>query len=205
MGAGNSKVDPELWSGTDENLATMIMPLYYVHDVIVTDSDISGCFSCWQTVVDGKAPAYIEDSDPNKPSGLVWFSNVFYGRLFDVNPEAKKLFRDNNETKARALGNIISTGLRQIWDRANFSKILHGIAVSHCKLGVKAIQYGLVGDVLLWSFAYTMKNMWDQDLRTSWIAVYSGMLRVVIPHAVGEERKKYRALKKAEDDDGGDA
>ena len=200
MGGGASTSVDE-WRGTDQELAELMMPLYYVRNVVVTEDDISKASSGWNMILEGRAESFIEYRNSlsnGSESSIEWFSNVFYGRLFDVNPSSRKLFKENASTQARVLQAIISTALSQLHDPTTFGKTMTQLAHVHVKRGVKAVQFGIAGDVLLWSLAHSLRSVWTDDMRQSWVKLYSGMLKALVPVAIGDERINYRKSKRNE-------
>lgn len=53
--------------------------------------------------------------------------------------------------------------------------------------GVKSIEYGVVGEVLIWTLRYIMIELYTNELHMRWIRVISRMLRVMVPIAVAHE------------------
>jgi hemoglobin-like flavoprotein len=51
-----------------------------------------------------------------------------------------------------------------------------------------AFQYGIVGEVLLWTLTLTLGSEFDEPTKLAWVKIYSVMLKVIIPVAVREEK-----------------
>jgi len=206
MGGGPSYKTSNEWEGTNEQLADMLMPLYYVRNVVVTSDDIDRAKASWQLIIDGNIPAFepvysnnslILHSEPLKPieSCISWFTNIFYSRLFDVNPASKILFKDSMSSKTKVLNAIINTALSQLIDPIYFVETLTHLAHAHVQRNIKGVQFGIAGDVLLWSFKTALGPLYDDDLHWSWTKIYSAMLKVIVPIAIGDERDIYRKNK----------
>ena len=63
------------------------------------------------------------------------------------------------------------------------------LTVRHCERGVKAIEYGVVGDVLFWCIKTCVGNAaFTKQVEVAWVKIYSKMLQVIVPVAVAHER-----------------
>mmetsp|Transcript_21808 Transcript_21808/g.21978 ORF Transcript_21808/g.21978 Transcript_21808/m.21978 type:complete len:218 (+) Transcript_21808:123-776(+) len=195
MGGSSSSTD---WRGTNEEMASMMMPLYYIKECAAVEEDIRMGSETWQKITDGTCKGYLEykasvtgECDPP----LLWFTNVFYTRLFDVNPAAKSLFGNDVKSQTKVLAAIINTALNQLRDPSTYEKTLENLAHVHVKRGVKGVQFGIAGDVLLWSFLQALKDEFHEDSRIVWTKLYSFMLKTLLPVAIGDERDLFRNMK----------
>ena len=67
-----------------------MLPVYYRSEKL-TPSEISLAKNTWDNISNDKSPAYvvnIADPDFHKkyPTCIDWFTDLFYGRLFDIHP-----------------------------------------------------------------------------------------------------------------------
>eukprot|EP01036_Dinobryon_divergens_P040419 gene40419-53434_t len=124
MGSGPSNTIREL--NADE-LTQLMMPPYYIQNVVVTDNDILLGRASWKKVAEGNSEAYLaikDTPDFEASSCLTWFYDSFYKRLFDVNPSARPLFKINLMSQGRVLMGIISTALNLLKDPSTFEQML---------------------------------------------------------------------------------
>ena len=184
-------------TNTDEEIAALMMPMYYVENVVVTEGDISHARQSWKIVANGSSPIYkaYKESTGSDVESLKWFSALFYERLFDVNPSARPLFKNSIEVQGRVLIAIISTTLSQLKDPLGFNATLVSLAHVHVLRGVKSTQFGLMGDILFWTLSTTLGALYTDEVKYAWIRIYSRMLKVIIPCMVGDERKALKAAK----------
>ncbi len=87
-----------------------------------------------------------------------------------------------------------------------FRNRLHQLAVSHFKKGVKAVEYGIIGEVndttkpschdwfehdwyqvLFWTLKTCLQDLYDKATHRAWVKLYSSMLAVIVPVAVKYE------------------
>jgi len=175
---------------TEEELVDIMMPLYYIKDLVVNDYDIGLARASWKAIVDGTSPAFNEakkNPDFTAASCLTWFYDSFFSRLFDVNPAARPMFKTNLQSLGRVLLGLISTALNQLKDPATFEKTLINLAHSHSERGVRGVQYGIMGDVLFWTLRKCLGTKYDNATSHSWTKIYSYMLKIIVPIAVADE------------------
>lgn len=176
------------------DVVSVLMPLYYVHDVVVTPEDIHVAKDCWGLIIENKSEEFLskQNIDPSfrTHSCMSWFFNSFYERLFDVHPLCKPLFKSGLQAQGRFLIQMISTTLGQLKNPAEFKNTMRALTIRHCERGVKAIEYGVVGEVLF----HTIKKCvgpasFTSEVSEAWVRVYSAMLQEIVPLAVHYERK----------------
>lgn len=63
----------------------------------------------------------------------------------------------------------------------------------HVFLGVRSSEYGIVGEVLLWTLRYCLGMAYTNDVHQAWVRIVSRMLRVMIPCAVAFEMQNNSA------------
>ena len=79
--------------------------------------------------------------------------------------------------------------------RGYHQKLLQ-IAQSHCHKGVKAIEYGITGEVMFWTLRRVLgPKVYTDKCEQSWMKIYSDLLRVIIPVAVAHELANNEAQK----------
>jgi len=84
------------------------------------------------------------------PTAMSYFSDSFYSRLFDVHPFSQNLFKDVR-SQGKFLTKMISLSLTEFYDPTKYELTLRKLAEVHNERGVKAAEYGIVGEVLFWA------------------------------------------------------
>lgn len=106
-------------------------------------------------------------------------AEIFYARLFELNPELKKLFKiDLNEQgkKLMATLGLVVSGLK------NLEKIVpaaEALAVKHVGYGVKEEDYTVVGNALLYTLKTGLGNDFTPEVRAAWVAAYTLLSRTM--------------------------
>ena len=80
---------------------------------------------------------------------------------------------------------FLFTGLS---NRKEFEVHLKNVAISHCKKGIKAAEYGVLGSVLFWTIESCLgHDKYTENISIAWIKIYSTVLAIVVPEAVKYE------------------
>ena len=119
------------------------------------------------------------------------FYDAFYSRLFDVHPMCRGMFK--NEAQGKFFVKMVSLSVSLLDDKESFTKALVKLTETHNERGVKAIEYGIVGEVLLWTLRYSLGDMYTPKVHCSWLRVLCRMLKIMIPVAVQFEMENGRA------------
>ena len=179
-----------------------MMPLYYqVDDVVV--SDIIVCDRTWQTIMNSTAAGIsaLRSSSPGHLThGPELFRETFFARFFNVHPAAEPMFSDAAVQSGNFIGSMIALCFTQLDDPKSFRKKVVSMAEDHCQMGVRTVEYGVVGDVLFHCIeVFLGKEAYTRAVERSWLKIFSSMLRIIVPIAVTFERdcgRFHRAIQK---------
>eukprot|EP00981_Chlorochromonas_danica_P011948 scaffold4358_cov177-Ochromonas_danica.AAC.2 len=171
------------------NIVNMMLPLYYTTEVL-TMGEYDIISECWDSILTSSAPGFQRlRKDPAFPHNtcISYFYETYYHRLFDMNPMCRDLFQDVAR-QGKFLVKMISLALSERRDPEKYEETLIKLAEIHNERGVKASEYGIVGDVLF----YTVKRCVGEDHYTdrvhlAWVKIISRMLRTMVPIAVTHE------------------
>ena len=172
------------------------MPIYYVHKVRVTEEDVARSRASWNIILHGSSPTYLEIllSNP-KLDPHVWFSNIYYSRLFDVDPYSKESFNFDEYRLKVELFDLINTMQQQKVDPEGFSSKIQNYAVALSKREVKSSQISVMGDVLFWSLENALGALFGEESKFSWVKLFSRLLDVMIPPMIEYERRAVKTKK----------
>jgi hemoglobin-like flavoprotein len=106
----------------------------------------------WQLIVEDSSEEFQSQKGLIQASSCVsWFYDMFYERLFEVAESVRPLFKNDMQVQGKALVKMISAALGLLNDTAHLVEALQGLARGHAAKGVEFAQYGIVGEVLLWT------------------------------------------------------
>ena len=59
----------------------------------------------------------------------------------------------------------------------------------HSLRGVKATEYGIVGEVMFWTLGKVLGPAYTPEVHDAWVKIFSSMMKVIVPIAVAHELK----------------
>lgn len=172
----------------DDTIAS-VSPVYYTKDPVTVEDLVEAQVS-WNHIILGTSPRFLEASSSpgfEHDSSLVWFYMIFYNRLFDIHPACRHLFTRSMPIQGKFLVKMITMALSQASNPERFQSIMEDLALNHCELGVRAIEYGIVGDVLFYSLHTVLGSAYTAASETAWRRIYSAMLTYILPAVVRYE------------------
>jgi hemoglobin-like flavoprotein len=99
-------------------------------------------------------------------------TKMFYGRLFELAPECRPMFRGDTNMQKRdfiATLAVLVGSLDQMTGLLSSTDIL---GRNHVRYGVKPEHYPAVGEALMWSLAKGLGSQWTDDAEQAWRKVY---------------------------------
>ena len=108
---------------------------------------------------------------------------LFYGRLFEMAPETRALFRSAMNRQGRKLMSTLVTIVNSLGDFDALVPVVRDLAKRHVAYGVVPEHYALVGSALLWTLEQGLGEEFSPTLRAAWEAAYSALSEVMIAYA----------------------
>ena len=105
-------------------------------------------------------------------------SELFYARLFEIDPTAKDLFADTSmDQMGFKLMQTLGAAVSALADPEPFLFNEKGRALGqrHLAYGVRKEQYPLVGQALLWAFEQQLGNDFTAMTRIAWVKVFNAL------------------------------
>ena len=100
-------------------------------------------------------------------------AELFYGKLFSLDPSLRGLFRNDLRDQGRSLTAMMSVAVHGL---ARPEKILYAVEQlgrRHAAYGVQPRHYETVGAALLWMLEKVLGEAWTPEVREAWIATYN--------------------------------
>lgn len=190
MGGTESKLDETHLLGKSQvDIVNLMMPVYYNPEPI-TDAELALAVDTWNAILTNTSTAFTErlkDTTFTHATGIKYFYHTFYERLFDVHPSAKEMFKDVN-SQGKFVVRMISLSLSEKADPAKYEQTLVILADVHNQRGIKAVEYGIVGEVLFWALRRCLgEQVYTLGVHRAWIKVFSRMLTTMVPVALSYE------------------
>ena len=102
-------------------------------------------------------------------------ADLFYDRLFELDPPLRKLFpEDMTEQKMRLMTalSFVIAGLDRLEE---ITPALESLGRSHAGYGARKKDYITVGAALLWTLEQGLGSDWNEELKAAWAAAYGAI------------------------------
>jgi hemoglobin-like flavoprotein len=109
----------------------------------------------------------------------------FYGRLFEIAPAVKPLFRGDVAEQGRKLMATLGVVVNGLADLESVLPAASALAKRHVDYGVKAADYAPVGAALLWTLERGLGEEWMPQLAAAWTEAYTVLTGFMIAEAYG--------------------
>ena len=117
-------------------------------------------------------------------------AEIFYNRLFELDPELKKIFPTNNAEAMKGQGNKLMTMLGSaVAGLTNLDKlipILEDLGKRHVDYKVESSHYDTVGAALLDTLSAGLGDDFTPEIKAAWAETYGVMASVMKTAAYGE-------------------
>ena len=98
---------------------------------------------------------------------------LFYGRLFEIAPEVKPLFKGDIAEQGRKLMQVLATAVNGLDDLPALVPVVQDLGRRHVRYGVTDAHYGVVGEALLWTLGQGLGDGFTPAVKEAWIVVYT--------------------------------
>ena len=112
---------------------------------------------------------------------------LFYGRLFELNPALRGLFRHSMQEQGRKLMQMIAVAVHNLDRLDEIIPKIEALGCRHVAYGVQAQDYGTVGEAFIWTLAQALGDRFTPELEAAWVAVYTLLAATAINAAYTTE------------------
>jgi len=100
-------------------------------------------------------------------------AELFYNKLFALDPALKALFTDDMADQGRKLMTMINTAVNGL-DRLNaIVPAVEELGARHAGYGVKDEDYDTVGEALLWTLSTGLGDDFTPQVKAAWAETYN--------------------------------
>ncbi|MDI4658951.1 globin family protein [Xanthobacter autotrophicus] len=110
-------------------------------------------------------------------------AGLFYGRLFEIAPEVKPLFKGDMTTQGQKLMATLGVVVAGLKDLPRIVPAAQALARKHVGYGVKTEHYAVVGSALLWTLEQGLGEAFTPEVKTAWADAYGLLSSVMIAAA----------------------
>lgn len=112
-------------------------------------------------------------------------AELFYARLFELDPRLRPMFRGEMAEQRRKLMAALTVAVNSLDAPAQLTPVIEGLGRRHKGYGVVDSHYDTVGAALLWTLEQGLGDHFTSEVGDAWGAVY-GVLATVMKAAAGE-------------------
>ncbi len=112
-------------------------------------------------------------------------AELFYGKLFELDPSVKPLFTGDMKEQGRKLMAMISTAVNGLDRLPDIVPAVQELGRRHVGYGVKDEHYDTVGAALLWTLEQGLGDDFTPETKAAWAEVY-GVLATTMKDAARE-------------------
>jgi hemoglobin-like flavoprotein len=114
-------------------------------------------------------------------------ADLFYARLFELDPALGRLFRNTHMAQQKKILMQTLTVVVKSLDRLDqLVPAIEALGLRHAGYGVRAEHYETVGAALLWTLGQGLGEAFTPELERAWTEAYSTLASVMIGAAQGE-------------------
>ncbi len=99
-------------------------------------------------------------------------AELFYKKLFELDPALKSLFKGDMEAQGAKLMKMIGIAVNGLNNLDAIVPAVQELGVRHVDYGVKDKDYETVGKALLWTLEQGLGDHFTPDVRNAWAEVY---------------------------------
>ena len=100
-------------------------------------------------------------------------AELFYNRLFEIDPSTKVLFKGDMKEQGRKLMEMITAAVNGLNDLDGLVPVVQDLGRRHGGYGVQEKHYGSVGSALLWTLDQGLGDAFTTEVRNAWTETYA--------------------------------
>lgn len=97
---------------------------------------------------------------------------LFYGRLFELDPQLRKLFKSDIKEQGRKLMTMIGMAVRGLDNMAALVPVVENLGRRHVAYGVMPGHFDTVGAALLWTLKHGLGSSFTSEVESAWAETY---------------------------------
>ena len=99
-------------------------------------------------------------------------AEIFYNRLFELDPEVRKLFKTDLKEQGKKLMATLGFVVKGLKKLDEIVPDVEALAVRHNDYGVKDEDYTTVGNALLYTLKAGLGDDFTPEVRSAWVSAY---------------------------------
>jgi len=100
-------------------------------------------------------------------------ADLFYDRLFELDPGLRRLFKDDMSEQKHHLMTTLAFAVSGLDKPDRILPAVRQLGIRHISYGVQDYHYQIVGEALLWTLAQGLGAQFTDEVEAAWTAVYT--------------------------------
>ena len=100
-------------------------------------------------------------------------AQLFYARLFELDPDLELLFKGNLSEQGRKLMQMLGLAVNSLDRMEQLLPTVQSLGTRHVSYGVRDKDYDTVGQALLWTLQKGLGEAFTPDVEAAWSEVYA--------------------------------
>lgn len=100
-------------------------------------------------------------------------AELFYGKLFELDPEVKPLFKTDIKEQGKKLMQMITVAVNGLTKLEEIVPAVQAMGKRHAAYGVKEEHYDTVATALLWTLEQGLKEAFTPETKEAWTETYT--------------------------------
>jgi hemoglobin-like flavoprotein len=117
-------------------------------------------------------------------------ADLFYDRLFTIEPELRSLFPQNLSQQKNKLMQMLASAVTNLHQMEKILPAVQALGRRHVDYGVTDIHYEIVGEALVWTLEQGLGDDFTPPVREAWTETFlrvSGVMKNAAAAAVAME------------------
>ena len=110
-------------------------------------------------------------------------ADLFYGRLFELDPQLRAMFRGDLTEQGHRLTAMLDQVILKLHDFERLEPTLEALGERHEGYGVKEEHYDAVGAALLWTLGVGLGEDFSEEVESAWSKLYGAITAVMLGQA----------------------
>lgn len=106
-------------------------------------------------------------------------ASLFYGRLFELDPSLKPLFKSDMTEQGKKLMMMLGAAVHNLNKLDEVVPAVEALAVRHVRYNVTPEMYDTVGEALLWTLGQGLGDDFTPEVEAAWTEVYITLATVM--------------------------
>lgn len=112
---------------------------------------------------------------------------LFYGRLFELDPALKPLFKSDLKEQGAKLMKMLGMVVNGLKNLDALVPAVQDLGKRHVDYDVTADMYSTVGEALIWTLGQGLGEAFTDEVKEAWVTAYGILSSVMCEAAYGTE------------------